>query len=309
MHVWTRRRHYFLITVFFLLVFLLFNLEDPLSSAAVLSRGSSTAPRDEYIALCLAVKDQAQDLPEWLQHHYFNMGIGKFYIMDDGSDPPMSSLAHTFGIPPSALEFYYSDKSQHLRRMQRTLYNRCVELARPKHHTWMAFLDADEFLDTPGPESLRAILSAFEPVTSIGAVAINWHVHSSSGHLVRQPSVRGAYTQCLIDDDGEDGWLNRYVKSIVRLAAYKSMATPHFFHLENNSVTVGEHGDLVRDSWRRASRDRLAVHHYAVKSRQEMEQKINRSSANGNGRTWNFWNVVENEIPHVNCSSMLRWLS
>lgn len=62
---------------------------------------------DEYLAICLYVKNQAQDLPEFFQHHYYEMGIRRFYVMDDGSDPPMSTYMGKFGVPEEAVDFIH----------------------------------------------------------------------------------------------------------------------------------------------------------------------------------------------------------
>jgi hypothetical protein len=37
-----------------------------------------------YLAMCLAVKDQTEDLREWLEYHR-GIGAAKFYIFDDNS--------------------------------------------------------------------------------------------------------------------------------------------------------------------------------------------------------------------------------
>ncbi|EQL00842.1 hypothetical protein G6O67_005415 [Ophiocordyceps sinensis] len=279
---------------------------SPLPSSAI---ARSTAPRDEYLAICLAVKDQGLDLPEWLQHHYHHMGVGKFYIMDDASQPPMSSFADTLGIPASAVEFHHNTASERVPSMQHALYQKCSELGGDKHE-WMAFIDADEFLDAPGPETLRDVLKGFEPIQVIGAVGVSWRMHTSNGQQVRQPSVRKAFTECIFDDEEHhgEGSDNRHVKSIVRLGNFHAASTPHFFLLNNDTITVGEHGDMIKDSFRPPTRDRLALHHYAVKSRQEMEEKAGRGNAMDQPKSWDFWDHVESKMPHVPCPEMARWV-
>jgi hypothetical protein len=37
---------------------------------------------DEHVAICISIKDQSEDLTEWLVHHYRHMSIQRFYIMD-----------------------------------------------------------------------------------------------------------------------------------------------------------------------------------------------------------------------------------
>lgn len=68
-------------------------------------------PHDEYLAVCLFVRDQAADMVEWFQHHYYEMGIRRFYVMDDGSDPPLSTYMKDYGIPEEAVDFIHFEKS------------------------------------------------------------------------------------------------------------------------------------------------------------------------------------------------------
>lgn len=61
---------------------------------------------EEYMSICIAVKNQHLDLLEWFPHYYYHHGIRRFYVMDDGSQPPISILPD-YGIPRSAITFTY----------------------------------------------------------------------------------------------------------------------------------------------------------------------------------------------------------
>ena len=265
---------------------------------------------DEYLAICLSVRDQAPDLPEWLQHHYYNMGVNKFYIMDDGSKPPMSDFVDSYGIPREALEFHYYDESQRVNYMQGKVYAECSQFG--QNSTWMAFIDTDEFFDAPGPETLREVLQTFEPIQAIGAIGVSWRMHTSNGQLTRADSVLKTYTECIEDDDEHDGENtdNKHIKSIVRVKNFESMANPHKFNLKYNALTVGEHGDRIDHYAFRnpITRDRLSLHHYAVKSKEEYVQKMNRGNGMTDPKGWEFWNHVEQEMAHVDCPEMTRWV-
>ncbi|KAK6079285.1 integral membrane protein [Seiridium cupressi] len=269
--------------------------------------------RDEYLAICLAVRDQALDLPEFLQHHYYNMGIKRIYILDDGSSPPLKASLDTYGVPSSALTFVYYDETQRVGQMQYKMYNDCAQI-HGQNHTWLAFIDADEFFDTPGGESYESVLRDLEVNRGhdVGALGVNWQMHTSNGQLHRAPSVRKAYTQCIYDDPDHDGDLsdNKHVKSIVRVRDYAGPINQHVFNLARGKITVGEDGkDIAHWAFRRPiTRDRLSLHHYAVKSKEEYEEKMMRSNAMGQPKTWDFWNHVEHDLPHVSCEDMLRWV-
>lgn len=127
-------------------------------------------PQDEYIAICMSVKDQFRDMNEFLTHHYYHHNITRFYIMDDGSEPPLSSFDYP-GIPRSALTFTYSNRATRVSHMQLTFYNWCLERYGDRHK-WMAFLDADEYIETPGIETFREVLASFDGNETIGALGI-----------------------------------------------------------------------------------------------------------------------------------------
>jgi hypothetical protein len=139
---------------------------------------------------------------------------------------------------------------------------------------------------------------------------MNWRIHSSNGRLTRAASVLSAYTTCIFDDpehNGE-GTDNQHIKSIVRTSVYESAPNPHKFITTNSTITVGEFGDEVTTiAFRKPiTRDRISLHHYAVKSREEYEEKINRSNGMGDRKDWGFWDHIET-MPHVECREMLRW--
>lgn len=153
-----------------------------ISSFAGVVTPSPTHPEqsDDYVAICMAVKDQHLDLPEFFQHHYENMGIQHFYVMDDGSDPPLSSFLDTYGVPEQALTFVYYGPESHRPYMQLEVYNHCAKY-HGGNHTWMAFIDADEFIDTPGEESLQDILHEIETsqpdVGALGVSRVQYSLH------------------------------------------------------------------------------------------------------------------------------------
>ena len=37
-----------------------------------------------------AVQDEPEDMLEWMAHHQ-RLGVGRFYIFDNGSDPPLNT--------------------------------------------------------------------------------------------------------------------------------------------------------------------------------------------------------------------------
>lgn len=288
------------------------DLTDDWADNIVESNTTDTAPQTElgheYLAFCMVVKDQALDLSEFFIHHYYNMGVRRFYIMDDGSIPPLSSV-EDYGIPREAITFNYHGKDRHEQYMQIVVYNECARLY-GANHTWMAFVDADEFFDTPGNETFQEVLESFEHNETVGAVAVNWRVHTSAGLLHRPGSNRKAFNSCVWDDveNNGAGSNNKHVKVAVKTSAFKSCFSPHQFNLKDGTETVGEFGDIVGASpWRAPiTRERLAIHHYELKSREQFEQKMNRSNAMSDPKGWKFWDALE-ATPQVACHEMEKY--
>lgn len=183
------------------------------------------------------------------------MNVTRFYIMDDASDPPMSTSDTVYGIPKSSITFQYFTpdiaKSLPPGLMQLHIYGQCIERF-GSQHTWMGFFDVDEFLDIRTSETLESILRSFEPDLQIGSLGINWKLHNSAGLLERPESVRKGLDSCWDTNldarwdtpDGAKGFdgIEGHVKSIVRTKTWAGWITPHAFKSNNGGVMVGEDG-------------------------------------------------------------------
>jgi hypothetical protein len=267
---------------------------------------------EEYFALCVASKDQASELPEFLRHHYHHMNVTRFYIMDDRSDPPLSSFKYP-GIPRSALTFnhYTQDDAGKvgLGLMQWWIYQECINLYKD-NHTWMGFIDADEFFEVRTNETMEGILRELGKNNHIGSLSANWRMHTSSGHIEPPESVREGFVSCIqtnytVDDMSQD---ERHVKSIVRTDKFDGLHSAHMFKLKDGAIAVGEDGKVVSPgtAWRfPITRNRVVLHHYAIKSRREFQEKMDRWKGDI-PKGWWFWDHLEG-FPQVDCPEMARY--
>lgn len=151
----------------------------------------------------------------------------------------------------------------------------------------------------------------------IPVLVVHWLIHTSNGHLRRQDSVRKAYTECMADPDAEaeglgpgDAWpreSNEHIKSLVKPSLYGGNDTPHNFHTLNNSREVDVAGRTIEHHWvRPVERDRVALHHYMVKSKEEYAEKLSRGNQGNLDRGWEFWDYVET-FPKEPCLDMAEW--
>ena len=249
-----------------------------------------------YLSICAIFKDEASYLPEWIEFHRL-VGVERFFLYDDHSSdggrevvaPWVRAGVVSVSDCPIPLGeggqgWAYADALRRARRVTR----------------WLAFIDLDEFLFSPGPVELPDVLRDYEEHPG---VVVNWQVYGSSGQtaasdgLVIERFVRRART----------GWVrNRRVKSIVDPERAARAIGPHFFEYADGALAVTEgHAPvrvIERRGWARRMRrglvrlplidtdpyavrhssvtrvsvGRVRLNHYAVRSRQEFEQKTER---------------------------------
>jgi len=68
--------------------------------------------------------------------------------------------------------------------MQENFYRKCLEKYMP-FHRWIAFIDTDEFIDTPGNETLREVLESFDGDDHVGGLGMNVSVSAPFLYTVR----------------------------------------------------------------------------------------------------------------------------
>lgn len=246
-----------------------------------------------YLSICAIFKDEAPYLSEWIEFHRL-VGVERFFLYDNGSGDGGCEVVEPWvrrGIVSVAecpiplgeggQGWAYADALRRARGRTR----------------WLAFIDVDEFLFSPGPTLLPDVLTDYERYPGI---VVNWQVYGSSGRttagdgLVIERFVRRARTR----------WVrNRRVKSIVDPQRAVRPIGPHFFEYTDGALAVTEDHKPVRvvehrvwarrmrrgllrlplietdpyavrySSVKRVSVGRVRLNHYAVRSQEEFEQK------------------------------------
>ena len=262
----------------------------------------------EYMSICIAVKNQHLDLLEWFPHYYYHHGIRRFYIMDDGSQPPISILPD-YGIPHSAITFTYIPRTPIDERpepMHHHIYgNMCIK-DYGKRHTWMAFLDADEFLEMRNGQTLMQWLHDWEHNDTVGAVAAQWLTHTSAGLLSRpEGGARKNFDKCVVNDPNGE---NKHVKMFVRTELFQQVNNVHHIGTKDGYMEVGEHGDPTGPIRTPITHDKWALHHYGMKSRQEFIEKQDRGNANALAKPVpdSLWESIEG-MDQVDCKELTKY--
>lgn len=252
--------------------------------------------RQTYLSICAIFKDEAPYLAEWIEFHRL-VGVERFFLYDnlsaDGGREVLEPWVRAGAVSISDCSIPFEQGGQGW------AYADALERARGRTR-WLAFIDLDEFLFSPGLTLLPDVLGEYE---GHPGVVVNWQVYGSSG-LTAKPD--GLVIESFVKRARMQWVRNRRVKSIVDPTRAVRSIGPHFFEYADAALAVTETHEPVRvidvDPWtrrvrhglsrlplietdpyairqssvRQVSVGRLRLNHYAVRSRQEFEQKTAR---------------------------------
>jgi tetratricopeptide (TPR) repeat protein len=235
----------------------------------------NSAPANHRLAICSVIKNEGDNLAEWIVYHA-ELGVDAFYLYDNDSADDTARILDKLSRKFQIIRHKISEQPSQLLGYRHFLTHHRFEAE------WAAFMDGDEFLQPEAGNSLKSIV---ERRGACGAIAANWMVFGSAGHPVKPQGL------CIeaFDRRAEAGdWVNAQFKSIVRPASIVRYTGPHqhlvFGHYEDPG------GGIVFPLATRLWPPRhhgLRVNHYAVKSREQAERKIARgrpTAGTGPGR-------------------------
>ena len=118
---------------------------------SMLDSAVDSESHQQSLAFCVLAKDE-KDLYEWIDYHR-QLGVSKFYVMDEYSDPSLDLLISEFIdsglVEYKKISFFWStflhNLGYHTKNHLRSAFDECLHLHGHKHQ-WLGFLDADEFV-------------------------------------------------------------------------------------------------------------------------------------------------------------------
>ncbi|GAX84159.1 hypothetical protein CEUSTIGMA_g11582.t1 [Chlamydomonas eustigma] len=195
--------------------------------------------KNNYSALCVVVKNELRDhVAEWIDYHLC-LGVDVIYLYDHESEPPLkqdliandASRWENHRVQIQRLQGHHKrfesfpafpSLERFIMTAQGYAYWQCLHNY-GRSHTFMGFLDIDEFIAVTDTEAsgINDILCEYE---RYGGLSIYWRVLGSSGHDARpNSSVLDSYTSCLPHMRRK----NRQVKSFVNTKFMPIMHSPH----------------------------------------------------------------------------------
>ena len=187
---------------------------------------SSRRTDNSSVILFTNARDEP-NIAEWIAHHLL-IGFDKIVVFDHLSKIPIQSvIKNNFN---KKLQVIRVDGSGNIKL---TLMQRALDIADKENHSWMLYLDADEYLNLNKFNNVKCLLTAFKEADSIG---VNWLMFGTSG-FKEQP--KGLITENFIRSELR---LNSHVKTFVRPSAVVRTNNPHFFVMINKSRCYSVNG-------------------------------------------------------------------
>lgn len=221
---------------------------------------------DGKAVICCIAKDEELYIDEWIAYH-LKLGFDGIYVYDNSTDGRLESLSaryqgyvHVTHFPgqPQQMNAYRHFLREH-----------------SQNHTWVAFIDVDEFIVLRKHLHIHAFL---EEMCGCGSVALNWLYFGSNGlETYDDRPVLERFTKC-------GTAVSPYIKVIAKIEDIDSMPEPHFVRLRESARQRFMNGETCKGTSMYTpggSVDALpaVLHHYFTKSRAEFEQKMKRGRA------------------------------
>ncbi len=235
-----------------------------------------------YLSACTIYRDAASYLAEWIEFHRL-MGIERFFLYDNGSsDDHLDVLTPYVGdgtvvVHPWPVPFI-GERGRGL--ALRDAFDDCLRAHRGDSR-WIAFLDIDEFLFSPGGDPLPGLLPDYEEFPGL---CVSRAEFGTSGHRTRPDGLvieNYVHRRHVRADDLVP------VKSIVDPSRALVSLGPHTFRYREGAP-VDEEGrpvdQLDSRGLKPVSWSRFRIHHYWSRSQEELAQKSLRWGSLGAAR-------------------------
>lgn len=245
-------------------------------------------------AIVLFVKNEVYDIASWVAWH-ISLGFDKVYIYDDhstdGTYEVCQIISRHFNIELNRTDI--ENEPNFYWRQKNSYFDACKKASGT--YTWLAFLDADEYIYLSEHNTITDFLDSYE---KCNAIALNWCIYGSSFRVLKDHIP--IYQSFLFHSEKElDD--NTLVKSIIKPEFYTfNYSDPHKFHmhdeqyLDSTSNSFSWSGSTKPVEWGRAR-----VNHYICRSMEHYVGRINRRLGADLSNSTVYWNHFDrNEVEH-----------
>ncbi len=220
------------------------------------------------LSIVAILKNEGHYLKEWLDYHLL-AGVDHFYLYDNESPDNQAEVAAPY-VEAGLVDYFSLPGPKKQLVAYKTAINKFKFQSR-----YMAFVDGDEFIY---PKSNRSISEVLDEILSqdknAAGVFINWQIFGSNGQEKADYSrgVLERFTRRAPRDEGR----NHIGKTIANPRKIEKYAHPHYPVYFDGAYSINESGGVVEKfSNKPVTADKIALHHYYLKSKEEAEKKFN----------------------------------
>lgn len=131
--------------------------------------------KKHYLSIAVQIKSIfPKDVLDWFLWNKF-IGVDHFYILDDGSEPPVAEVLEPYLNDITFVEIENLNKMRLHKEIIREFHNRYAS-----ETDWMAFLDDDEYLFPLIGKNIKDFLKTIE---HRNALQIQWRVFGPEGRM------------------------------------------------------------------------------------------------------------------------------
>ena len=232
-----------------------------------------------YLSLGAIFRMENSWLEEWIRYH-FAVGVEHIILYNDDDDTHVSDRILQPYVDRGVVENIHVRNHSKIRDdinyRQNDAYRDMIE-SMVGQTRWLAILDLDELVLPRQSDDVRECLEGYEDHS---ALAVNWTIFGSGGHIKRPPSQINDLLR-----RSETNWHpNRFVKSIVKPDRVR-MDEQHHTHYfpTRDGETVNENHDPVRWISHDIATEKIRINHYVVRSLQDFwEVKVPRPRLGNN---------------------------
>ncbi|MBZ5975037.1 glycosyltransferase family 2 protein [Leuconostoc gelidum subsp. gelidum] len=255
-----------------------------------------------FLSIAITIKNEAKYMKEWLDYHLM-IGVDHFYIYDNRSIDNLSEVLAPYITNGNVTYTKWNGKNQQLEIYKHAITNYKDET------TWMALLDADEFLVSLTEQNIIDFLKCLN--TNVAQVILGWMVFGSSG----KKTYENDFVLERFKMHAKNSWIADS-KPIIRPKYFLNISIPHWVDVFGKTVDENEkklqrYPQINLVSSVPMPKLKFRINHYYSKSWEEFESKRNRGFADHEGleRTKNdFLEHDQNDISDDSIDSIIHKL-
>jgi hypothetical protein len=150
-----------------------------------------------YLSVFAMLKNEAHIIVEWVEHHLAH-GVDHLYLVDDGSTDNFHVLIAPY-VADGTVTVYQNDVVCETTDRQCAIYRKFAQVGALRASTWLAFIDLDEFLWSPGVVDVKQMVRRYDD-EGYDQLRVPWLTFGANGHMDQPNSVVTGFTMRAVMD-------------------------------------------------------------------------------------------------------------